>query len=135
VHEARHPLARCRRRCRRATAIGPKLQGRRQTAFAWIAQLLGEVIGCNAAGQVVGAAAGAGGNESIGIGAESSVIHALKLNREIGRAAIVLRKKSVGLAAGGAADLHHAHADALQTIDDRFTGRAGAAGGDNVDGG
>src|SRR5579863_7973546 len=61
--------------------------------------------------------------ESIRIVAEPLCIVALKLDREIGGTAIVLRIEAVWFAAGGGADLNRVDIDAVETVDDGLAGR------------
>ena len=69
---------------------------------------------------------GASWREATGVVDEVNIVHALKLDAEISRAAIVLWIKAIRFAAGSRADANHVYANALQAVDDGLTRRASA---------
>src|SRR2546423_12216115 len=70
-------------------------------------------------------AAAAPGGESVGVGAEALRVGGLELDGEVSRPAVVLGIETVGLAAGGAADLDHLYSHAREAVHHRFARRTG----------
>ena len=115
--------------------MGAIVQRGCQIGLCGIAQLLAEVVRHLATRQIICRGAGAARDETVRISAKAGIVDPLELDREVSRAAIVLREEAIGLAAGGAADLHNFDTYPAQAVDDGLARRAGGTSGDDVDGG
>src|SRR5882672_8655071 len=111
----------------RAVRIRTIEECRCEPALRRIAERLAEIVGDRTARyERTDRAGGILRRESVAVVAEARRIDAAELDREIGRAAIVVGVEAIGLAAGRRTDFDHIDADAAQAVDDRFARRAGA---------